>query len=130
MVTNSIFRLRKSFAASSAAFRVAVVIFVAGGQSSRMGTSKAWLEFAGRPLLEHLVERMLAVFPEAVVVTAPGQDVPRTAARVVYDERPGEGPVAGIVVGLREAPHPLAFGSSCDALNFGSPSITRCSHVT
>src|SRR3954467_5078748 len=28
MVTNSIFRLRKSFAASSAAFRVAVVIFV------------------------------------------------------------------------------------------------------
>src|SRR5204862_860157 len=28
MVTNSIFRLRKSFAASSAAFRVAVVIFI------------------------------------------------------------------------------------------------------
>src|SRR5947209_13666879 len=98
------------------------VIFVAGGQSSRMGTSKAWLEFAGRPLLEHLVERMLAVFPEAVVVTAPGQDVPRTAARVVYDERPGEGPVAGIVVGLREVTRPLAFVSSCD-VPFLNPAV-------
>src|SRR4051794_12382999 len=99
-------------------------VFVAGGQSSRMGAPKAWLEFAGRPLLEHLAERMLAVFPEAVVVTAPGQDVPRTAARVVYDERPGEGPVAGIVVGLREASRTLAFVSSCD-VPFLSPAVAR-----
>src|SRR5207248_2719698 len=77
-----------------------------------------------RTLLEHLVERMLSVFPDAVVVTAPGQDVPRTAARVVYDERPGEGPVAGIIVGLREAQHPLAFVSSCD-VPFLSPAVAR-----
>lgn len=90
------------------------MLFVAGGKSSRMGTPKAWLEFDGRPLLEHLVERMLRVFPEAVVVTAPGQEVPVTRARVVHDEQPGEGPVAGMVVGLREVTRPLVFVTSCD----------------
>lgn len=90
------------------------VLFVAGGRSSRMGTPKAWLEFEGRPLLSHLVERMLRVFPEAVVVAAPGQELPATPARVVYDENPGEGPVAGLVVGLREVTRPLAFVTSCD----------------
>jgi molybdopterin-guanine dinucleotide biosynthesis protein A len=54
------------------------------------------------------------VFPEAVVVTAPGQAVPETPARVVHDENPGEGPVAGMVVGLREVTRPLAFVTSCD----------------
>ena len=91
-----------------------VAVFLAGGRSSRMGTSKAWLQFEGRPLLAHLVERMLAHCPEAVVVAAPGQDLPATPARVVRDETPGEGPVAGLVVGLREVARPLAFVTSCD----------------
>jgi molybdopterin-guanine dinucleotide biosynthesis protein A len=91
------------------------VIFLAGGQSSRMGTPKAWLEFAGRPLLVHLVERMLGVFPEVLVVVAPGQSLPETPARVVHDESPGEGPLAGLEVGLREISQPLAFVASCDA---------------
>jgi molybdopterin-guanine dinucleotide biosynthesis protein A len=79
-----------------------------------MGTPKSWLGFGGRPLLAVLVERMLAHFPEAVVVSAPGQDLPPTPARVVHDENPGEGPVAGLVVGLREVTRPLAFVTSCD----------------
>ncbi|HTE19166.1 MAG TPA: molybdenum cofactor guanylyltransferase, partial [Armatimonadota bacterium] len=89
-------------------------VFLAGGKSSRMGAPKAWLLFEGRPLLAHLVERMLAVCPEVVVVAAPGQELPETAARVVRDESPGEGPVAGLVVGLREVTRPLAFVTSCD----------------
>ncbi|MCC2668604.1 MAG: putative molybdopterin-guanine dinucleotide biosynthesis protein [Armatimonadetes bacterium] len=79
-----------------------------------MGSPKPWLLFDGAPLLEHLVRRAAAVFPEVLVVAAPGQELPGTAARVVYDERPGEGPVAGLAVGLREATRPLAFVSSCD----------------
>lgn len=91
------------------------VVFLAGGRSSRMGTPKAWLEFDGKPLLEHLVNRMLAVFPEAVVVGAPGQDLPPTPARVVHDDTPGEGPVGGMVAGLRAVTRPFAFVTSCDA---------------
>lgn len=90
------------------------IVFLAGGRSSRMGTPKAWLEFDGRPLLVHLVERMQRLFPEAIVVTAPDQEMPPTGARIVHDEQPGEGPVAGMVVGLREVSRPLAFVTSCD----------------
>lgn len=94
--------------------RECAVIFLAGGQSRRMGRPKAWLEFGGRPLLSLLVTRMGAAFPEVVVVSAPGQELPETPAPVVFDEAPGEGPVAGMVVGLRAVTRPLAFVSSCD----------------
>lgn len=91
------------------------VVLLAGGRSRRMGHPKAWLEFDGLPLLAHLVARMQADFPEVVVVAAPGQELPPTPARVVYDEHPGAGPLAGLEVGLREVKSPLAFVCSCDA---------------
>lgn len=100
------------------------VVFLAGGQSSRMGVCKAELEFGGRPLLAHLVERMLARFPRAVVVAAPGQTLPPTAARRVDDDRPGEGPLAGMEVGLREICLPLACVVSCD-LPFLNPAVAQ-----
>jgi len=100
------------------------VVFLAGGQSSRMGSPKAWLEFEGRPLLQHLVERMLRHFPEAVVVGAPGQELPETPATVVRDDVPGEGPVRGMAAGLRAVTRPLAFITSCDA-PFLDPGVAR-----
>lgn len=87
-----------------------------------MGRSKAWLEFDDRPLLSHLVERMLTVFPEVVVVAAPDQKLPPVAARIVTDERPGQGPLAGLEAGLRGVTRPLAFVASCDA-PFLSPAL-------
>lgn len=89
-------------------------VLLAGGQSRRMGRPKVWLVFDGRPLLVHLVERLLTRFPEVVVVAAPEQELPETAARVVRDELPGEGPLAGLAVGLRASQQPLVFVSSCD----------------
>jgi molybdopterin-guanine dinucleotide biosynthesis protein A len=89
-------------------------ILLAGGESRRMGRSKAWLEFGGRPLLSILAERLLSRFPEGVIVAGPGQELPETPVPVLRDEHPGEGPVAGLAVGLRAVPHPLAFVVSCD----------------
>lgn len=86
-----------------------------------MGRSKAWLDFDGRPLLVHLVERLSAAFPEVLVVAAANQDLPKVRARIVVDARPGEGPVAGLEAGLRAVTHPYAFVASCD-LPFLSPS--------
>lgn len=100
------------------------VILLAGGLSSRMGRPKAWLEFGGRPLLHHLVERMSRVFPEVLVVAAPGQALPVTHARVIHDEHPGEGPLAGLAAGLQAISQPLAFVASCDA-PFLNPQLAR-----
>lgn len=79
-----------------------------------MGAPKAWLEFAGRPLLAHLVERLLTAFPSVIVVAARGQELPPTPAAVAYDDVLDEGPVAGIAAGLRAVSTPLAFVASCD----------------
>jgi len=81
-----------------------------------MGRPKAWLEFGGVPLLQRIIRRLEPGFSHFVVVAAPGQDLPPTGATVVYDEQPGEGPVGGLVVGLRALPPvgTVALVLSCD----------------
>ncbi len=78
-------------------------VVLAGGRSSRMGTSKALLEWHGSTLLRRvvgLVQR--GVDGPVVVVAAADQELPPlpAAVDVVHDARPGRGPLAGIAVGL------------------------------
>src|SRR5438105_9533019 len=96
------------------------VIILAGGRSSRMGEPKAWLDFGGEPLLARVVGRLREAFPEFVVVAAPGQELPEVGAARVEDEHPGEGPLGGMIAGLRAVTRPLALVLSCD-VPFVSP---------
>ncbi|HTU74610.1 MAG TPA: NTP transferase domain-containing protein [Trebonia sp.] len=78
-------------------------VVLAGGRSSRMGTSKAALEWHGSTLLYRtagIVAR--ATSGPVVVVRAAGQDLPALprGAVVVEDPRQGKGPVQGIAAGL------------------------------
>ncbi len=90
------------------------VVILAGGKSARMGRPKALLDFAGVPLLARIIARLRHQFSEFVVVAAPGQELPVVQAIHAHDEQPGEGPVGGLVVGLRALDRPLAFVVSCD----------------
>jgi molybdenum cofactor guanylyltransferase len=89
-------------------------IILAGGQSRRMGQPKAWLDFHGRPLLVHMVDLLSTRFDEIVVVAAPAQELPETSARVVRDEVPWQGPVAGLASGLRETAAAEVFVTAVD----------------
>src|SRR5437899_163676 len=91
------------------------LVVLAGGRSSRMGRPKAWLPFHGQPMLARVLDRLSPLFEERVVVRAPEQDLPDVEARLVEDEEPGMGPVAGLAVGLGAVARPLAFVVSCDA---------------
>jgi len=78
-------------------------IVLAGGRSSRMGTSKASLEWHGSTLLRRvagLVQR--AVDGPVVVVSAPGQELPALpgGVEVIEDAREGRGPLQGLAAGL------------------------------
>jgi molybdenum cofactor guanylyltransferase len=78
-------------------------VVLAGGRSSRMGTSKAALEWHGSTLLRRttgIVAR--AADGPVVVVRAPGQALPDlpTSIEVAEDPREGKGPVQGIAAGL------------------------------
>ncbi len=78
-------------------------IILAGGKSSRMGSSKAALDWHGSTLLRRvtgLAQR--TVDGPVVVVRAPGQELPEIQAtvEVVSDAREGRGPLQGLAAGL------------------------------
>ena len=57
-----------------------VAIILAGGRSSRMGRSKASLDWDGTPLLRRMVEALGTASGRVVVVRAAGQELPPAAA--------------------------------------------------
>jgi molybdopterin-guanine dinucleotide biosynthesis protein A len=78
-------------------------IVLAGGRSSRMGTSKAALEWHGSTLLRRAVGLVgRAVDGPVVVVRAPGQELAPLppAAEIAEDAREGRGPLQGIAAAL------------------------------
>lgn len=83
-----------------------------------MGRPKALLPFAGVPLLTLLADRLADIGP-VLVVAAPGQELPElpTQATVVTDAFPGEGPLGGLITGLRAGDPAVGrwFVSACDA---------------
>lgn len=90
-------------------------IILAGGRSTRMGSPKALLPFGGEPLVARLVARIRPLFDEVIVAASPGQELPPLDARVVFDDVAHEGPVGGILYGLRAAGGEYGFVTSCDA---------------
>jgi molybdopterin-guanine dinucleotide biosynthesis protein A len=94
-------------------------IILAGGRSSRMGSSKAALEWHGSTLLRRvvgLVQR--SVDGPVIVVSAPGQDLPALPGgiEVVEDAREGRGPLQGLAAGLTQVGDraAAAYASSTD----------------
>ncbi|WP_219418898.1 molybdenum cofactor guanylyltransferase, partial [Pseudonocardia nigra] len=104
-------------------------IVLTGGRSSRMGESKAALEWHGSTLL-HRSTGLLArtVDGPVVAVRAPGQPLPALPAgvEVVADPVEGLGPMQGIATGLAavEERAPVAFVCSTD-LPFLHPAYVR-----
>ena len=93
-------------------------IVLCGGQSSRMGRPKAWLPFAGEPMLPRVVRLVSEAVSPIVVVAAAGQDLPPLPADVILarDVQPGRGPLQGLATGLAALNDraDAAFVSSCD----------------
>jgi molybdopterin-guanine dinucleotide biosynthesis protein A len=103
-------------------------IVLAGGRSSRMGTSKAALEWHGSTLLRRTVGILArATGGPVLVVRAPGQDLPDVGpAEIVDDPAEGLGPVQGLAAGLAAVANraEAAFVSATD-LPFLHPAFVR-----
>jgi molybdopterin-guanine dinucleotide biosynthesis protein A len=72
---------------------------LAGGQSSRMGTDKAFVQLDGRTLLERALKLAAAVAAEVYIVGSKQKFA--TFGRVIEDEFPNHGPLGGIHAALR-----------------------------
>jgi molybdenum cofactor guanylyltransferase len=107
---------------------VAGVVLV-GGRSSRMGSSKAALEWHGSTLLRRTVEVVgRGVDGPVVVVRAPGQPLPDLpdAVDVRDDPEEGHGPLQGMAVGLAAAAQAASAAFVCSTdLPFLHPAFVR-----
>ena len=103
-------------------------VVLAGGRSSRMGQSKALLDWHGQTAVEHTV----AIVREGVgggpvcVVRAPGQELPLLDAIVVDDPVAYDGPLAALYTGLAalEGKADVAFACGVDTPLLG-PAFVR-----
>ena len=93
-------------------------IVLAGGKSTRMGTSKALLPFGAETMLQRVVRLLTPVVSSIVVVAAVDQALPDLPGDVIVtrDEREGRGPLEGLRAGLKALPAGLdaAYVTSCD----------------
>jgi len=76
-------------------------VVLAGGRSSRFGRDKALLELNGEPLLARTTRLLGGLAAEVLVLGPPERAVLVPHARVIPDERPGDGPLPALATALR-----------------------------
>ncbi|MBQ6454964.1 MAG: molybdopterin-guanine dinucleotide biosynthesis protein B [Eggerthellaceae bacterium] len=105
------------------------VVIQAGGESRRMGRSKATVPFAGRPLICRLVERLSPAADEIVITTNEPQNLaflqeeyPELAIRLVRDAYDFRGALPGLYTALNAASYDHVAVVACDMV-FASPAL-------
>ncbi|WP_080802233.1 molybdopterin-guanine dinucleotide biosynthesis protein B [Arabiibacter massiliensis] len=108
--------------------RVTVVI-QAGGESRRMGQSKATVPFAGRPLICRLIERLGPVSDDLVITTNEPDNLaflhaefPQYNIQLVCDAFDVRGALQGLYTALQAARNPYVAVVACDMV-FASASL-------
>ena len=89
-------------------------IILAGGESRRMGRDKAFLEVAGKPIIEHILTVFADLFDRTVIVTRWPERFSSCRADVVRDALETPGPLTGIFTGLVHSQDDLNFVAACD----------------
>jgi molybdopterin-guanine dinucleotide biosynthesis protein A len=100
-------------------------IVLAGGRSSRFGRDKLAEPLDGRPLLHHAIAAVRVLTDEIVVVAAPESEpaLPE-GVRLVHDDRPFEGPLVALGVGLAASPVDRVIVVAGD-MPFLAPAVLR-----
>jgi molybdopterin-guanine dinucleotide biosynthesis protein A len=96
-------------------------VILAGGQSSRMGSNKARLDFNGKPLIHVLVERILPVTDHILISSNDDSSYRFLNIPVVPDQYRGQGPLAGLHAAMHRDICTLYLVLACDLPNLQAP---------
>ncbi len=117
---NDIEGIAKFMKARYARQHVSVVI-QAGGESRRMGRSKATVPFDGKPLITRLVSRLSPVADELIITTNEAENLafledefPGLDIKLVADKYNKRGALPGICTALESARNPFVSIVACD----------------
>ena len=89
-------------------------IVLAGGQSSRLGADKSFINVNGQSLIEHIVTKLTRLSDDVIIVTNSPDEYDHLEARLVGDIYPGKGALGGIYSGLRAAANAYSLVVACD----------------
>ena len=112
------------------------IVIQAGGESRRMGRSKATVPFAGRPLISRLIGRVSAIADELIITTNEPENLgfleeeyPNLVIKLVRDEHEHRGALPGLYTALKNASHSHVAIVACDMV-FVSPSLIVAEAIT
>ena len=111
-------------------------IVLAGGSSRRMGKDKALLPIDGKPMIQSLIQSLAPLSGDIIVsLNDPERQEELKQAlpagvRVVYDERPGQGPLMGIYAGLKASETDVNLVVACDIPEIDPGFITEMRSYT
>lgn len=101
------------------------VAIIAGGNSSRMGTDKAFVKLANKPLIEHVVERTSDLGQTETMLIANQPDAYAHLGLPIYtDVQPNKGPLGGIYTALTYSSNPFTLMVACD-MPFLNPDLLK-----
>ncbi len=89
---------------------------LAGGQSSRMGTDKAFVELAGRTLIAHMLAQIAQVdaIQNTIIITNDLEPYKPLNLPLFSDRIPGKGALGGIYTALHASQHAHTLVLACD----------------
>ncbi len=90
-------------------------VILAGGKSSRMGRDKAFLEIGGRTLLHRQIDTLVAAGANDILISGRADvDYSAFGCRVLTDQFPETGPLAGIHAALKDSQQALTLVLAVD----------------
>jgi molybdopterin-guanine dinucleotide biosynthesis protein A len=91
-------------------------VVLAGGESRRFGSDKAWAMLDSRTLFDRVCGAVAEACQRVLVVAPTGRKLPMTAVSYtrVDDAFPGEGPLGAMLTAFREIRTGAAFATACD----------------
>lgn len=90
------------------------VVVQAGGQSRRMGRDKALVSLAGRPMIEHILTRIVGLGDETLVTTNDPDRYEYLGLPLFSDRDPAAGALPGLLTALRAAQGDTILVLACD----------------
>lgn len=101
----------KSLLTTPAPFSIAIL---AGGKSRRMGENKALMDFGGRPLIGHVIDRLRPLSGDLFIVGGSASTYRHLGLPHVADQYPARASIVGIYSALAAARHEHCLTVSCD----------------
>lgn len=90
------------------------IAILAGGASRRMGADKSFVDFGGRPMIEHVLARVRVLGAPVIVVTNAPDRYLRFKVAMTADILPGKGSLGGIYSALTVSSTEYTVCVACD----------------